>query len=389
MTILEHLPAVLRAPGPQGLVRWQWLALPAAIVVAWVVGLFLGRLTRLLLGLLARRTSTSWDDKVVASVRGPLTLAWAVAAARVELPGLLLPERWDGHINQGLRTALYVAFFWFLLRLVTIAGTLMEASTWALARPASRSLVPLGARILQVTVLAISVVAVLGDLGFSIAGLVTGLGIGGLALALAAQKTVENLFGAFSIGVDQPFRVGDYVTVEGVQGTVEIIGLRSTRIRTLERTIVTIPNGKLADMRIESFAPRDRIRFATVLNLSRATTAAQLRHVLEGAERVLRAQPKLWPDALTVRFKEITATSLDLEVQAWFATTDFAEFTGFRQELLLAFLGVVEGAGTSFALPTRAVLVQDRTGILTGPSKGPGPPATGSGGQSPPTPTRI
>jgi MscS family membrane protein len=361
MTLIEHLPAVLQAPGPQGLARWQWLALPVSVVLAWLVGLLLGRLTRLLLGLVARRTTVTWDDELVASVRGPLTLAWAVAAARVELPGLVLPAWWQGHINQGLRTALYVAFFWFLLRMVSIAGALMEKSTWALARPASRSLVPLGARILQVTVLAISVVAVLGDLGFSIAGLVTGLGIGGLAMALAAQKTVENLFGAFSIGVDQPFRVGDFVTVEGVQGTVEIIGLRSTRIRTLERTIVTIPNGKLADMRIETFAPRDRIRFATILGLSRATTAAQVRQVLEGVEKVLRAQPKLWPDALTVRFKEITGTSLDVEVQAWFVTTDFAEFTGIRQELLLAFLGVVEGAGTSIAVPTRVVHVRDGT----------------------------
>jgi MscS family membrane protein len=361
MSLIEHLPAALRAPGPQGLAWWQWLAAPASLLLAWVVGLFLGRLTRMLLGLVARRTSAAWDDKLVASVRGPLTLAWAVAAERLLVPGLMLSERWQGFLHQGLRTALYVAFFWFLLRLVTITGTLMETSTWALARPASRSLVPLGARILQVTVLAISVVAVLGDLGFSIAGLVTGLGIGGLALALAAQKTVENLFGAFSIGVDQPFRVGDFVTVEGVQGNVEIIGLRSTRIRTLERTIVTIPNGKLADMRIESFAPRDRIRFGTVLGLARTTTAAQVRQVLEGVERALRAQPKLWPDSLTVRFKEITANSLDVEVQAWFTTIDYAEFAGIRQELLLAFLDVVERAGTRFALPTRAVHVQQGT----------------------------
>jgi MscS family membrane protein len=361
MGIVEHLPAVLRAPGPRGLAWWQWLVLPAAVVVAWVVGYFVARITRALLALLVRRTAVTWDDKLVSSVGGPLTLAWGVAAARVMVPGLELSARWQTHFNQGLRTALYVAFFWFLLRVVTISGSLLEVSTWAVARPASRSLVPLGARILQVTVFAIAVVAVMGDLGFSVAGLITGLGIGGLALALAAQKTVENLFGAFSIGVDQPFRVGDFVSVEGVQGTVEIIGLRSTRIRTLERTVVTLPNGKLADMRIESFAPRDRIRFATVLGLARSTTAAQVRQVLEGVEKALRGRPKLWPDALTVRFKEITSQSLDLEVQAWFETTDYAEFTGIRQELLLTFMEVVEGAGTSFALPTRAVHVTERS----------------------------
>ena len=138
-----------------------------------------------------------------------------------------------------------------------------------------------------------------------------------------------------------------------------MIGLRSTRIRTLDRTVVTIPNGKLADMRIESFAPRDRIRFACLLGLARSASADQVRRVLAGIEATLRAQPKLWPDSLTVRFKEITATSLDLEVQAWFTTTDFPEFQGIRQELLLSFMSLVEGAGTTFAVPTRAVHVQE------------------------------
>jgi MscS family membrane protein len=123
--------------------------------------------------------------------------------------------------------------------------------------------------------------------------------------------------------------------------------------------VVTIPNGKLADLRIESFAPRDRIRFASVLGLSRATTAEQVRKVLAAIEATLRAQPKLWPDSLTVRLKEITPASLDVEVQAWFTTTDFPEFQRIREELLLSFMGIVEGAGTRFAVPTRAVYTQD------------------------------
>jgi len=359
MSWIEHLPEPLRAMGPRGLMWWQWLALPVLLAAAWIIGFLLGHLTRSLLGMLARRTKATWDDKLALSVGRPLTLAWTVAAARALVLPLALPDGWERTTLNGLRTALYVAFFWFLLRVVTVGGQILSASTWAQARPASRSLVPLGARTAQIAVLAMAVVAILADLGFAVTSLVAGLGIGGLALALAGQKTVENLFGAFSIGVDQPFRVGDFVTVEGVMGTVEVIGLRSTRIRTLERTVVTIPNGKLADMRIESFAPRDRIRFASVLGLSRSTTADQVREVLKQIDAMLRAQAKLWPDSVTVRLKEITPTSLDIEVQAWFTTTDFPEFQGIREELLLAFMGIVEGAGTSFAVPTRAVFTQE------------------------------
>jgi MscS family membrane protein len=176
-----------------------------------------------------------------------------------------------------------------------------------------------------------------------------------LALALAAQKTVENLFGAFSIGVDQPFREGDFVKIEDFVATVEAVGLRSSRFRTLDRTLITIPNGKLAEMRLESFTARDRLRLATTIGLVYDTTASQMREVLAGFERVLRAHPKFWPDAVVVRFREFAASSLDVEIMAWFQTSDWGEFQLIRQEVLLQFMDVVERADTSFAFPTRTI----------------------------------
>jgi MscS family membrane protein len=213
----------------------------------------------------------------------------------------------------------------------------------------------------KVLVLAMASVAVLSELGFSVASLVTGLGIGGLAVALAAQKTVENLFGAVSLGLDQPIREGDFVRVEDVTGTVEKVGLRSTRIRTLDRTLVSIPNGKLAEMRLESFSARDRLRLSCDVSLVYGTTAAQMRRVLAGLERVLRGHPRIWPEAVVVRLGRFGPSSLDIEVMAWFQTADWAEFQLIRQEVLLQFMEVVDGAGTSFAFPTRTVhLVPDR-----------------------------
>jgi MscS family membrane protein len=179
---------------------------------------------------------------------------------------------------------------------------------------------------------------------------------------------VENLFGAFSLGVDQPFREGDFVRVEDFTGTVESIGLRSTRIRTLERTLITVPNGKLAEMRLESFAARDRLRLFTVLGLAYDTTAAQMRQVLGGLEAVLEAQPLLWRESYSVRFVLLADSALHVEVNAWFTLTDWAEFTRLRQELLLQFMEVVEKAGTSFAFPTRTLhLVDERPASPAGP----------------------
>jgi MscS family membrane protein len=353
--ILETLPEPLLRQGPGSLLWWQWLALPVLLLVAWGISLPLSRITRRALGCLGARTSTPLDDALVRRLGGPIALAWAVAVAYLLLPllGLLAPA--EESVHAGLRTGLFLAFFWCLVRSVDVLDGVITRSAWAREHPAARTLVPLGGRTLKVAVVAMAAVAVVSELGYPVASLVAGLGIGGLALALAAQKTVEHLFGSFSIGVDQPFREGDFVRIEEFVGTVEAIGLRSTRFRTLDRTLITIPNGRLADMRIESFTARDRMRLACTLGLVYGTTATQMRRVLEGLEGVLRRHPRIWPDAVVVRFKEFGPSSLDIEIMAWFMTAEWSEFQFIRQEVLLQFMEVVERAGTSFAFPTRTV----------------------------------
>ena len=209
-------------------------------------------------------------------------------------------------------------------------------------------------------IVAIAIGGTLSQFGYPVASLVAGLGIGGLAFALAAQKTVENLFGAFSLGVDQPFREGDFVKIEDFVGTVEAIGLRSTRVRTLDRTLISIPNGKLAELRIESYTARDRLRLACALRLVLGTTSEQMRTILVGLEGVLRAHAKIWPDAVVVRFTGFGDSSLTVEVMAWFLTQDWNEFQTIRQDVLLEFMRVVEEAGTRLAVPTRTVHVESQ-----------------------------
>lgn len=145
--------------------------------------------------------------------------------------------------------------------------------------------------------------------------------------------------------------------VDDFVATVETIGLRSTRFRTLDRTLVSLPNGRLADMRLESFSERDRMRLSTVVGLVYETSAERMRAVLAGLERVLRAHPMIWPDAVVVRFSELAASSFSLEVMAWFNTREWSEFQAIRQELLLQFMDFVEQAGTAFAFPTRTLHV--------------------------------
>lgn len=353
----EHLPAVLLRTGPFDLLLWQWAALPLLLLLATLIGQGASRILRTIFGRIAQRTSNEWDDVLLARLGAPLTVACALVATGTLLPLLGLYPPAAALAYQVLRGAFLLVFFWSLWRLVDVGHQLAAHTSWARTSAASRSLIPLGARVTKAFVIAFAVVAALSLLGYPVTSLIAGLGLGGLAFALAAQKTVENLFGAFSIGVDQPFREGDFVKVDDFTGTVESIGLRSTRFRTLDRTLVTLPNGRLADMRVESFAVRDRFRFATVIGLVYDTSPSQMREVLAGFEAVLRAQPKLWPDVVVVRFSELAAAALNIEITAWFQTSDWSEFQLVRQEILLQFMAVVARAGTSFAFPTSTVHV--------------------------------
>ncbi len=362
--LIEHLPEVLTQPGPLNLLWWQWLALPVLLLIAVVAGRLLAELTRRVLGRMVKRSASTWDDKMLSRLSGPLTLGWTLVAQRTILPWLSLYQPAEELSHRWLRGGFFVVFFWALSRMVDVMCQLIAESAWAQTHPASRSLLPLGMRVGKVVILVIATVALLSEFGYPVASLLAGLGIGGLALALAAQKTVENLFGAFSIGADQPFREGDFVRVEDFVGTVEAIGLRSTRFRTLDRTMISIPNGKLADMRLESFATRDRIRLACTLGLVYDTSATQMREVMVGIERALREHPKIWPTAVVVRFKELGASSLDIEVMAWFQTPDWSEFQLIRQEMLLVFMEIVAKAGTSFAFPTQTLHVIPEEGEI-------------------------
>ncbi len=349
------LPASWQTPAWLGLQRWQWLAVPILLVLVALLTLLFARGTLLVARRLGRGRGAA--DAVLARLHGPLQLWWASLLARITLPVLSLSAESEAVWQRGFRLGLGLAFFWGALRAVTAWSEHFGTSEFALSRPGSRALVSLLTGVARFALVGFGVLATLSEFGYSVTSVLAGLGIGGIALALGAQKTLENVFGAFALAVDQPIREGDLVRVEDFMGVVENIGLRSTRIRTLDRTLITIPNGKLADMRLETFAARDRIRLNMKLGLTYGATAAQLKEVMAGCRAVLEAQPRLWPDSMSVALVGLGDSSLDIEIGAWFGTADFNEYRGIREAVLLGFLEVVEKAGAHVAYPTRTVHV--------------------------------
>jgi len=343
---MASLESVIRAP---------WTIALVSMLLAYLAGRIIVRIARPVMARLAGRTTNDWDDRLVELMASPLSLVLALQALRVASPWLPLDARALTTVNDGVAIVTTLAVLWTAFRGIDLARSVLERRSWAIDRPSSRSLLSIGSRFAKVTVVAVAGIVALAQLGVSVASLVAGLGIGGLAVALAAQKTLENLFGALSIGIDQPMREGDFVKLYDFVGTVERIGLRSTQIRTLDRTIITVPNGELANQRIESFTVRDRLRLATTIGLVYGTTSDQVRAILAALEAILRRHPKIWPEAVVVRFKELAASSLDIEIQAWFQTADGNEFQAIRQDVLLEFMAAIERHGSAIAHPTHTV----------------------------------
>jgi MscS family membrane protein len=206
----------------------------------------------------------------------------------------------------------------------------------------------------KIVIASVAAAAILSSWGYNTGAILTGLGVGGVALALAAQKTIENLFGGVAVITDRPVAIGDFCKFGNQVGTVEDIGLRSTRIRTLDRTLLTVPNGQFSTMTLENYSKRDKMWFHLTLNLRRDTTSSQMRTLLDSITKALKQNPKVETGPLPVRFVGVGTYSLDVEVFAYILTLDGDEFNRIQQELFLRILDEVEAAGTGLAVPTQA-----------------------------------
>ncbi|MBM3884286.1 MAG: mechanosensitive ion channel family protein [Gemmatimonadetes bacterium] len=336
--------------------RLHWpLALVVLVPLAGAAGWLLAWPIQRLLTRIVRGADVGLDDLLVAAAKRPLALLLAAGVSRAALEWIRTEKAIQRVAVDVQGAAAIVALFWFLWRAIGVARTALPASGWAAQRPAFRSLIPLAARLGRILVLVTGVLAVLASFGYEVATLLAGLGIGGIAIAFAAQKTLEHFFGSVAIGIDQPFRVGDTIVVDGIEGEVEAIGLRSTRLRTADRTVVSLPNGRLADMRTENLGPRDRFRFRTRFGLAHGTPAATVTRVRDAVEARLRAEPLVWADLVSVRVVALAEASIDLEVVCWVRTTDNEVFKRVREGLLLGILRCVEGAGSTLAFPRQSV----------------------------------
>jgi small-conductance mechanosensitive channel len=334
-----------------GLERWQWLGLGLAFLLALGLAAALGSAV----SRTARRIVTAGDESNVRPTRRLLTL-WAWRAVIFGASYLAMKDMLG--LPSGFGVPIRI-FCWVLV--VLGAGVLLWFAIGALVDRARDKAEVLGHNLILLSLLSglARVFLIIGGavllaqvMMIPVTGVLAGLGIGGIAVALAAQPTLQNLLAGFTLYADQPVSVGDFCNFGGTMGTVEHIGLRSTRLRTLDRTVISVPNSQFLDMQLENYARRDRRLFQTTLQLRYETTPDQLRFVLAELRKLLIAHPMVLPEPMRVRFGAFGAHSLDIDIFAYVSTADIDEFTAAREDVLLRMMAVVTDAGAQFAFPS-------------------------------------
>ncbi len=325
---------------------WRWIALLLGGLVVWSVARLVAHAILLIYGRFLK-ASRAGAEELLKPVCLCLGIVGFRAALELAPPSAIVRL----YLGRALAMGFFLAVAWAGAVVIDLASERWRARLDPHMKAMTYSVLPLGRQILKLLLFLIAVLAVLSAWGYNTTTLMAGLGVGGLAVALAAQKTIENLFGGVSVIGDRPVLVGDFCRFGNRVGTVMHIGLRSTRIRTLDRTVVSVPNSQFSTMELENFSARDKMWFHQMVSLRRDTSSDQLLRVLYSIQELLRQHPGVETGEIPVRFTGIGAYSLDLEVFAYVLTPDFDHFLGIQQDLLLQLMQAVEGAGTGLAVP--------------------------------------
>jgi MscS family membrane protein len=368
VSVENALPAFLTQRRIAQIPLFEWIFVLVGMPVIYLLAGLLDRLVSPLAARIRHRLRGQPDLKRIHVVPIPVRLLL-----------LALAIQW---MARSLRLSLLTRQFWSSVAIImTIAACVWLAlmlNGWGEKLGRRRleqrgiqglvSILRVVRRTLDLLVLFSGAIMLLSYFNLNVTAALAGLGVGGIAIALAAQKTLENVIGGISIIADRVVRVGDVLKIGTTMGTIEDIGLRSTRIRTLDRSVISIPNGQISNDRLEDLSCRDKFWLHPVLSLQYETTAAQMRSALEAIRRQLLDHACVEKNSVRVRFLGFGSSSLDVEVFAYISAVDFADFLAIQEELLLRFMDAIQAAGTRIALPSQTTYVasgagQEGTGI--------------------------
>jgi MscS family membrane protein len=352
----DILPNVLVNTRLASIALFEWLAVFVGMPLLYFLTVLLNRALSLFVGVLRRRLYRRSDLPNPALLPRPirlLVIAFLIQWAnnKISLP-LLARQFW----SSTATVITIAASAWLLIHFASWGEEYARRLLRDRNHTGAASMLRLARWVVDLLIIFAGVLVTLHYFDVNATAALAGLGVGGIAVALAAQKTLENIIGGVSLIFDQAVRVGDILKVGETSGRVEDIGLRSTRIRTHDRTVVSVPNGQIANMVLENLSSRDKFWFHPILALRYETTSPQLLTVLEGIRTLLEKSRHLDPSSVHVRLLRFGPSSLDVEIFAYVFARDWDHFLEIQERFLLRILECIESSGVQFAFPQKTIL---------------------------------
>lgn len=349
------LPNVLKEKKLGNVPIGHWAVIVIMTVLSYLLSRLLIFVTVFIIQKLWRKANTEKATAIIDAFTLPVQMYLTVLlfVASTQRMGISIVVR--QRFSIIIITISIVAFLILLWRLTDFVSMFTRSRMNRRGRISAISAILFLSRTTKVAIVILGIIAILGIIGVDVTAGLAALGIGGIALALGAQKTIENFVGSVSLIADQPLRVGDYCRVDDIKGTVESIGMRSTTLRTSARTIVTIPNGQLSASKIENYAHRDRFIFNPIFNFKMETSPDQMRYLLVELRSLLYAHPAVLDSPPIVRFTGITTDALKVEITAYIEAVNVETSQEVQEDLLLRMLDIIDNSGTSLAYPSQTL----------------------------------
>lgn len=353
-----------------GLHLYQYLAILILVLISVIVHkVFSLIFNRLLLTAVKKSGREHLADGYLVPIASPISWFVTIGLAAIVIPALQLPVTLSHYIVMGLDALLPLFGTIVFYRLADILALYLKRMAEKTESSLDDQLVPLFRKTLKTFVVIIGTLFILDNLEINIIPVLTGLSIGGLAFALAAQDTIKNFFGSLMIFIDKPFQIGDWITTGEIDGTVEEVGFRSSRIRTFRNSLMYVPNGKLADRTIDNNGLRMYRRFYTKIAVTYDTPTDVLETFIQGLRKIVDRHPKTWKDNYHIYFNDMEAYSLQIMFYIFFAVPSWAEELKCRHEVLMEVMKLAKELGINFAFPTQTLHMENFPGQ---PSLSPG-----------------
>jgi len=308
---------------------------------------------------LTNKTKTQIDDDILNAVKRPIDFLFIIIGFNFAIIVLSLYTNINILLDQVIRSGFIVVVFWAIISILSHLSVNIHQITNKFGDKINADVSNFIIKSIRFFILVLGFIAVLQEWGYNVSGFIASLGLVGMAFALAAKDTAGNLFGSLVIFTDKPFKIGDWIKTPEVEGTIENVGIRSTKVRTFSQALVSVPNGTLANSAILNWSKMGKRRVKTTLGLTYSTSGETLETIIKEIKEMLQNNPDIHQDTIHIYFSAFGESSLNVFCYYFTKSTDWAEFMRVRETTYLSIMKIVDNNGSSFAFPTQTLHIEN------------------------------